>query len=58
MTSEVVRLRRRLVDVETQRIKEYDDAYPDVGPGLSWDAARKQAMRSLGFTEEDLKENM
>lgn len=36
-----------LIDERAQRILDYDEAYPDVGMGMSWNAARYQAITTL-----------
>lgn len=36
-----------LINERAARAMEFDDAYPDVGPGLSWGVARYDAIESL-----------
>jgi hypothetical protein len=47
---EVRDLRTNLVLERAQRLKDHDDAYPDVGMGKSWHSCLADAMQQLGYT--------
>jgi hypothetical protein len=51
---EVRELRTKLVLERAQRIKDYDDAYPDVGMGMSWESCVADAMKQLGYARDQL----
>ena len=40
-------VRSMLIDERAARIMLYDDAYPDVGPGMSWAVAYMEAEQQL-----------
>lgn len=48
------KLKTNLVRIEALRIKQYDDAYPDVGMGMSWQMCVEQAFKSLGIDKKDV----
>jgi hypothetical protein len=45
-------LRTQIVHERAMRIKDYDDAYPDVGMGMSWGSCVAEAVKQLGYIEE------
>jgi hypothetical protein len=47
MISTESKLIAALIAERAQRILDYDEAYPDVGMGMSWQAARYQAITAL-----------
>jgi hypothetical protein len=51
---EVRDLRTKLVLERAQRIQDFDDAYPDVGMGMSWGSCVADAMKELGYTRDQL----
>lgn len=54
LKSENKKLKTRLVYIEALRIKQYDDAYPDVGMGMSWNACVYEALKKLKIKKEDI----
>ena len=51
---EIKLLRTKLITETALHIKDMDDAYPDVGPGMSWNSCVQQALRQHGYTVDQI----
>lgn len=54
MTEDIKQLKTTIVRERALRLKEYDDAYPDVGMGGFWFTYVNQALRATGYSEDDV----
>ena len=50
-------LQTKLVRETALRLKQFDDAYPDVGMGYSWSHFVQQAMQTLQLSDNDVDMN-
>jgi hypothetical protein len=56
MSSEVSQLKNQLIEERARHLMDMDDAYPDVGMGLSYGVAMATAEQQLGFKYEQIKD--
>lgn len=47
MTDKLIASYNHLINERAQRLMDYNEAYPDVGMGLSWRAAEYEATEQL-----------